>query len=53
MIMNAVAFLATHPDPSEAEIVEGMEGNLCRCGAHRRIVAAIGAAAKTMRARRP
>ncbi len=52
MIMNAVAFLTKNPDPSEAETIKGMEGNLCRCGAHRRIVAAIGAAAKDMRGRR-
>jgi aerobic-type carbon monoxide dehydrogenase small subunit (CoxS/CutS family) len=52
MIMNAVGFLTKNPDPSEAEIVKGMEGNLCRCGAHCRIVAAIGTAAKDMRERR-
>jgi len=53
MIMNAVALLAKHPDPSEADIVAGMEGNLCRCGAHQRIVAAIGSAAKAMKGGRP
>jgi aerobic-type carbon monoxide dehydrogenase small subunit (CoxS/CutS family) len=53
MIMAAVALLAKHPEPSEAEIVSGMEGNLCRCGAHRRIIAAIGAAAKAARGGRP
>ena len=41
MIMNAVGLLAKHPHPSRAAIVEGMENNLCRCGAHQRIVAAI------------
>jgi aerobic carbon-monoxide dehydrogenase small subunit len=49
MIMKAVGFLAKHPEPSQAEIVAGMEGNLCRCGAHQRILTAIGAAAKQLR----
>jgi len=46
MIMNAVGLLGKHPHPSRAEIVEGMENNLCRCGAHQRIVAAIEAASR-------
>ena len=41
MIMNAVALLHKNPHPSREEIIEGMEGNLCRCGAHTRIIAAI------------
>ncbi|MBZ5639967.1 MAG: (2Fe-2S)-binding protein [Acidobacteriia bacterium] len=41
MIMNAVGLLAKHPHPTRAAIVLGMENNLCRCGAHQRIVAAI------------
>jgi aerobic-type carbon monoxide dehydrogenase small subunit (CoxS/CutS family) len=48
MIMNAVALLKKNPKPSEAQIIEGMEGNLCRCGAHKRIVEAVQAAAKEM-----
>lgn len=44
MLMHAVALLRTTPHPSRDEIVHGMEGNLCRCGAHQRIVAAIEAA---------
>src|SRR5262249_48876342 len=46
MIMNAVGFLKQNANPSEADIVKGMEGNLCRCGAQRRILAAIAQAAK-------
>ncbi len=46
MIMNAYALLAAKPKISRKEIAEGMEGNLCRCGAHQRIVAAIEDAAK-------
>jgi aerobic-type carbon monoxide dehydrogenase small subunit (CoxS/CutS family) len=53
MIMNAVGLLGKNPRPSEDDIVKAMEGNLCRCGAHQRIVAAIDAAAKAMRAGRP
>ncbi len=41
MIMNAVGLLRQHPRPTREQIVAGMEGNLCRCGAHQRIVAAI------------
>jgi len=41
MIMNAVGLLGKHPQPSRAAILEGMEHNLCRCGAQQRIVAAI------------
>ena len=48
MIMNAYAFLRKHPKPSAAEIVQGMDDNLCRCGAHNRIIPAIQAAAKEM-----
>ena len=49
MIMKAVGFLTKKPNPSEAEIVSGMESNLCRCGAHCRIVSAVGTAAKQLR----
>ncbi len=45
MIMNAYAFLRANPKPTREAIVKGMEDNLCRCGAHQRIVAAIEAAA--------
>jgi aerobic-type carbon monoxide dehydrogenase small subunit (CoxS/CutS family) len=41
MIMNAYALLRETPRPTRAQIVEGMERNLCRCGAHQRIVAAV------------
>jgi aerobic-type carbon monoxide dehydrogenase small subunit (CoxS/CutS family) len=45
MIMTAASLLNTNPHPSEAEIVRFMEGNICRCGTHPRIVAAIRRAA--------
>jgi len=46
MIMNAHALLQQSPHPSPQAILDGMENNLCRCGAHPRIIAAIEAAAK-------
>jgi len=49
MIMNACGMLAEAAQPTEAQIVQGMEDNLCRCGAHVRIVQAIKTAAKEMR----
>jgi len=49
MIMNAYGFLLTNPDPSLQQILGGMEGNLCRCGAYQRIVQAIRTAADEMR----
>jgi len=48
MIMNACALLLKNPHPTEAQIREGMDDNLCRCGAHKRIIVAIQAAAKSM-----
>ncbi|MGA2017706.1 MAG: (2Fe-2S)-binding protein [Opitutaceae bacterium] len=49
MIMAAFGLLRTNPRPSEEQIARGMERNLCRCGAHPRIVRAILAAAAEMR----
>ncbi len=49
MIMNAYGLLLKHPDPSRNEIIEGMEGNLCRCGTYGRIIKAIQTAAKAMK----
>ncbi len=49
MIMNAVALLKKNANPSEQDIIKGMENNLCRCGAHVRIVKAIQTAAKEMK----
>jgi nicotinate dehydrogenase subunit A len=46
MLMNAWAFLQKQPHPSRAAIVQEMDANLCRCGAHQRIVAAIEEASK-------
>lgn len=46
MLMNAYALLQSNPRPSHDAVVEEMEGNLCRCGAHQRILAAIEEASK-------
>jgi len=46
MIMSAVALLRKTPRPSEEQIVEAMDGNICRCGIYSRIVAAIAKVAK-------
>ncbi len=47
MIMSAVALLRKNPSPSESEIVDFMDGNICRCGTYSRIVSAIQKAAKS------
>ncbi|NUM76255.1 (2Fe-2S)-binding protein [candidate division KSB1 bacterium] len=44
MILNAHGLLLKNPRPSAAEIIAGMDDNLCRCGAHQRIVQAIQSA---------
>ena len=49
MIMSGVALLNKTPNPSEAEIIRFMEGNVCRCGTYPRIIAAITRAAQMMK----
>jgi carbon-monoxide dehydrogenase small subunit len=48
MIMNAVGLLMKNPKPTRQQIIDGMEDNLCRCGAHTRIIMAIESASKSM-----
>lgn len=48
-LMQAAALLAETPDPSDEEIDEAMQGNLCRCGTYPRIRAAIHSAAQMMK----
>jgi carbon-monoxide dehydrogenase small subunit len=45
MVMAAVSLLREVPDPSEQEVREGLEGNLCRCTGYHNIVQAVLAAA--------
>ncbi len=44
-IMSAAALLNQNPDPSDQDIVNGMSGNICRCGTYQRIFAAVRKAA--------
>ena len=45
MIMTSAALLKTNPKPSDVEIKDALAGNLCRCGTHQRICAAVKRAA--------
>jgi aerobic-type carbon monoxide dehydrogenase small subunit (CoxS/CutS family) len=49
MILNAFNLLLENPQPTRAEILEYMDGNLCRCGSHTRVVQAIQTAAQKMK----
>ena len=49
MILNAYGLLLENPEPTRQEILDHMESNLCRCGAHVRILKAIETAAVEMR----
>jgi aerobic-type carbon monoxide dehydrogenase small subunit (CoxS/CutS family) len=48
MILGAYVLLKKNPNPSRDEIIRGMNGHICRCGAYQRIIAAIEQAAKAM-----
>jgi isoquinoline 1-oxidoreductase alpha subunit len=48
-IMQAAALLAQNPSPSDQQIVDGMNGNLCRCATYPRIVGAVKRAAQLMK----
>lgn len=41
LIMQAYALLLRKPDPTEAEIADALEGNICRCGTYTRVIAAV------------
>jgi carbon-monoxide dehydrogenase small subunit len=47
MVMASVSLLAENPNPSETDVREGLEGNLCRCTGYHNIVKAVLAAAGT------
>jgi isoquinoline 1-oxidoreductase subunit alpha len=49
MIMSGLGLLHRNPRPTEAEILRFMNGNICRCGTYRRIVAAIQLAATKLK----
>ena len=44
-IMQAASLLKNNPDPTDQEIIDGMQGNICRCGTYQRIFAAVRTAA--------
>jgi aerobic carbon-monoxide dehydrogenase small subunit len=46
MVMAAIGLLADNPDPSDREVREGLEGNLCRCTGYHNIVRAVRTAAQ-------
>jgi len=48
MVMNALDFANSHPSPSEQEVRESLEGNLCRCTGYHNIVKSIMAGSRTM-----
>ena len=48
MIMTAYGLLLKNPKPTRAQIIAGMDNNLCRCGAHQRIIRAIQSASKSI-----
>ena len=49
MILNAYSLLLKNPQPTRAQIILSMQGNLCRCGSYARIIQAIQTAAREMR----
>lgn len=48
MILSSLGLLLTNPNPSSAEIVQFLQGNICRCGTHPRVIDAVHLAAKSM-----
>ncbi len=53
MVVAAAGLLEENPDPTDAEIRAGLEGNLCRCTGYAKIVSAVQVAAARMRRARP
>ncbi len=51
MIMTTAALIRSHPEPSDDEIVHGLEGNLCRCTGYLNIVKAVKRAAELQKAK--
>lgn len=51
MIMSSVGLLQSNPNPSTSDIVQFLQGNICRCGTQPRIVDAVHQAAKNMQGR--
>jgi len=52
MIMSSVALLKQNPNPTPSDIAQALEGNICRCGTHPRVIEAVERAAKAAREQR-
>jgi carbon-monoxide dehydrogenase small subunit len=48
MVMSAIELVKDNPNPSEAEVREGLEGNICRCTGYHNIVKSVQAGARMM-----
>lgn len=48
MVMSSVGLLQNNPNPSQTEVIQFLQGNVCRCGTHPRIIEAVRQAAKVM-----
>jgi aerobic-type carbon monoxide dehydrogenase small subunit (CoxS/CutS family) len=51
MILSSVGLLSTNRNPTSAEIIQSLQGNICRCGTYPRIIEAVHLAAKSMQER--
>ena len=51
MILSSVGLLATNRNPTSAEIIQSLQGNICRCGTYPRIIEAVHLAAKSIQER--
>jgi aerobic-type carbon monoxide dehydrogenase small subunit (CoxS/CutS family) len=51
MILGSVGLLSTNRNPTSGEIIQSLQGNICRCGTHPRIIDAVHQAAKSMQER--
>jgi len=52
MIMSSVALLKQNPNPTPSDIAQALQGNICRCGTHPRVIEAVERAAKAAREQR-
>lgn len=53
IILTAYSLLLKNPTPTQKEVIQALDDNLCRCGAHTRMVQAVHSAAETMRGGKP
>ncbi|HYL63634.1 MAG TPA: (2Fe-2S)-binding protein [Candidatus Methylomirabilis sp.] len=49
MILSSVGLLSANPDPTSEEIIQSLQGNICRCGTHPRVLEAVRNAARAMK----